>query len=320
MKVYPMQLRSLKYPLRDVVLVDMSWKLHQCWHAYNLSSNVGGVDVPTGDLYGLVKSVQAISTRKPNSAIIFCLDSKNPFRKDIDSTYKDNRDTEKPMYQKFNEVISTISLFPHVFVSALPRMEADDIIFSLAGHFSEKGLNVWIHANDKDLYQSFQFPGVRMFKKMKGSKNFDDYGPEAIKQKFGHDIPPEKLPFFRSLSGGDSSDGMFAYPRFPKELAKLIVTSCSDPEDFLKSDPEDPTLDLTEAQRNWIRRVHDQPEIMRNIYKLSKLERLDCPVFKAESDWNPVRKYRMAGTISLIERFIDEANSGPLPGIEEKYM
>lgn len=320
MNVFPAEVRSLKEPLHDVVLVDMSWKLHQCWHAYNLSSNIGGLEVPTGDIYGIVKTIQAISTRKPNATIIFCLDSKNPFRKDIDSSYKSNRDTDKPMYQKFNEVVATVSLFPHVFVSAVERMEADDVIYSLAGDFSEKGYQVWIHANDRDLYQAFQFKGVRIFKKMAGPKKFDDYGEEIIEKKFGHRIPPEKLPFFRSLSGGDSSDAMYAYPRFPKDLALMIVTSCSDPEDLLGSDPDDPTLDLTPARRNWIKRVFDQPNIMRNVYRLSKLERIKCPILKAEGSWNPVQKYQMKGTISTIKRFIDEGDGGNRPSLEERTI
>lgn len=303
-----LQLRSLRHPLKDVILADTSWLLHRSYHAYkDFSTNVQGVETGTGDIFGVLRALLMVIRRKPMSAVILCLDSRFPKRAQLAPAgdYKNGRPDSDHIYSKQNEIISTAFLFPNVYISAHQGEEADDVIYTLSQLFGERGLNVWIYANDRDLYQSLTKQNIRMFKKaQKKGMEFDSFGSEACIERFR--VSAKKIAFYRSICGGDASDNIKAYPRFPKDLAAKIVTEYEDPEDFLNGDFDA----STDARRRWVSRLRTEPEIMMSNYKLMKAWMIrDLQVFRGEGTEKYLKLYGLWGTGKTIKSMLAQADA-----------
>lgn len=81
--------------------------------------------------------------------------------------------------------------------------EADDVIGSLARHFSGQGVSVVVASPDRDLWQ---LVGPRIQCWMPGSSSRGDYvGPAEVLQAFG--VPSQHLLFYRACVG-DPSDNL----------------------------------------------------------------------------------------------------------------
>lgn len=308
-------LTSLAAPLRGVVLIDFSWLLNKSYYAYaNLSIEIDRSNgrsqemygfhscksingnkllISTGDFYGSLKCILAFARNLPHCAIILCLDSPNPEKKQILTTYKANRGDNSHVYEKIQEVVSTACLLPNVFVAYKEKKEADDLIYNLSQLFS-RYFKVLIHATDKDLYQSLTNDNIALSYK-KGT----EFGREYVEYTFG--VPPERVAFLRSICSLDTSDNVRAYPRFPRKLAIEIVKKYSNPEEFLASN----FVAKTKATQRWVDLLKSKPETMLTLYQIHKIERIpDLELYRIESTFRYLNKYRCvslkATTVKLL--------------------
>jgi len=282
------KIRSTLGPPKDLVVVDTSWVLYRCFYSYkNLSAHVGGVEVPTGDIFGFLRGLGAIITRRPQAAVVLCIDSPNTARKAENSDYKAGRESNPTVYAKLQEIVDAAMLLPGVFVSFAEGLEADDLMYSLAVACSGHMEQVFVHSGDDDLLQAVR-PNVHVFRKME-QKKFILLGQEYIQEKFGVSSS-QHLPMLRAIRG-DSSDNLKGYPRFPTKLAIKIAEKYESPLQLLQDlNPED----WEKKEWSWIKKIIEDPETITRNFSLMKLETLPQPhLYKGEGSWDSIKKYQM---------------------------
>lgn len=295
------KIRSVLGTPKDIVLVDSSWLLHRSFHAYNnLSASVGGVPVVTGDIFGFMRSIGSIIKRRPQSAVILCMDDRTEAtdRKKKHEGYKENREGNRDVYLKIDEVLATASLLPCVFIAWKAGLEADDHLFSLAKALSPAMENVYIYCGDNDLLQAVG-GNVYVFRKMH-QRGFDLLGEEYVVEKFG--VGSKGLAMLRSIRG-DSSDNLKGYSRFPSKLAIAIATRWSDAPVFLSEakqhgwEPKD---------WSWVKKIVEDPSILIRNWELMKLRRLTAShLYTALGSWNAIRKYNMRSIETLWTQILE---------------
>ncbi|KMZ12628.1 DNA polymerase I [Candidatus Burkholderia humilis] len=178
---------------KTLLLVDGSSYLYRAYHAMpDLRGPDGG---PTGVLYGMVNMLRRLR-REVNAEYSACVfDAKGKtFRDDWYADYKANRPS---MPEDLSQQIEPI----HVAVRALgwplvmiERVEADDVIGTLAVEAEKRGMKVIVSTGDKDLAQLVT-DHVTLINTMT-NETLDRAGVLA---KFG--VPPERIVDYLSLIG-----------------------------------------------------------------------------------------------------------------------
>ncbi|SAK54845.1 DNA polymerase I [Caballeronia calidae] len=178
---------------KTLLLVDGSSYLYRAYHAMpDLRGPDGG---PTGALYGMVNMLRRLR-REINAEYSACVfDAKGKtFRDDWYAEYKANRPS---MPDDLSRQIEPI----HVAVRALgwplvmiERVEADDVIGTLAVEAEKRGMKVIVSTGDKDLAQLVT-DHVTLINTMT-NETLDRAG---VQTKFG--VPPERIVDYLSLIG-----------------------------------------------------------------------------------------------------------------------
>jgi DNA polymerase-1 len=286
-------------PLKRLVLVDFSWLLHRSFHTFgNLSADIGGVQVPTGDIFGVTRTVGNLCAAFPDSAIVLCADMRSE-RGAMNSEYKANRDSEKSseVYSKINDILNAASVNPAVYIAIAQGKEADDHIFSLAQHFAEIGLEIVVYTADRDLLQSITSEKIRVLVDYKapsthsgGEHQFTWKDAQTVIQEYG--VPPHKLPFYRAFKG-DASDNLSGYTRFPTTLAVELANNFDSPKDMLSNPEKARSFATTPAQLVRVNEVLASPSKLISNYSIMRLSKMP-DLYLFESD----RSHR-----SLLERY-----------------
>ncbi|MCG1054073.1 DNA polymerase I [Mycetohabitans sp. B5] len=178
---------------KTLLLVDGSSYLYRAYHAMpDLRGPDGG---PTGALYGLINMMRRLRRDIPAeySACVFDAKGKT-FRDDWYPDYKAHR---PPMPEDLSQQIEPI----HVAVRALgwpllmiERVEADDVIGTLAVRAAQAGMNVVVSTGDKDLAQLVN-ERVTLINTMTNERLDRD----GVIAKFG--VPPERIVDYLTLIG-----------------------------------------------------------------------------------------------------------------------
>ncbi|SAK83200.1 DNA polymerase I [Caballeronia catudaia] len=178
---------------KTLLLVDGSSYLYRAYHAMpDLRGPDGG---PTGALYGMINMLRRLR-REINAEYSACVfDAKGKtFRDDWYAEYKANRPS---MPEDLSKQIEPI----HVAVRALgwplvmiERVEADDVIGTLAVAAEKRGMKVIVSTGDKDLAQLVT-DHVTLINTMT-NETLDRAG---VLTKFG--VPPERIVDYLSLIG-----------------------------------------------------------------------------------------------------------------------
>ena len=178
---------------KTLLLVDGSSYLYRAYHAMpDLRGPDGG---PTGALYGIINMMRRLRREIPAeySACVFDAKGKT-FRDDWYADYKAHRPAMPEDLAKQIEPI-------HVAVRALgwpllmiDRVEADDVIGTLAARAEKAGMNVVVSTGDKDLAQLVT-DRVTLINTMTNEKLDRD----GVLAKFG--VPPERIVDYLSLIG-----------------------------------------------------------------------------------------------------------------------
>ncbi len=197
-----------------LVLVDGSSYLYRAFHALPALSNSKGQ--PTGAMHGVIAMLRRL--RQDYEADLFAVvfDPRgSTVREDWYPEYKANR---PPMPEDLAEQIAPL----HEMVRALgypllqvDRMEADDVIGTLAKEAVAAGMKVVISTGDKDFAQLVD-EQVTLINTMDGSV-LDIAG---VEQKFG--VAPEQIVDYLTLVG-DSVDNIPGVPKVgPKTAVKWL--------------------------------------------------------------------------------------------------
>ena len=192
------------------ILVDGSSFFYRAFHA--LPPLINSKGLPTGAIYGVANMVKKLlSQYQPKYfAVIFDAPGKT-FRHEIFPEYKSHRpptpDDLKSQYHPLVNLLETMG----VKVFAIPGVEADDVIGTLAKQAESKKIPVCIATGDKDFAQIVD-PHVCLYNSM--SEQWLD--ESQIELKYG--IKPSQFIDYLTLTG-DSVDNIPGVPKCgPKQL------------------------------------------------------------------------------------------------------
>lgn len=205
-----------KIPADPFVLVDGSSYLFRAFHALPPLTNSKGE--PTGAIYGVVNMLRKLLLEyKPKHiAVVFDCKEKT-FRHEMFPEYKANR-TEMPQelapqIKPLHEVIRAMGL-PLI---AIPGVEADDVIGTLALQASKAGLFTVISTGDKDMAQLVTDNIILV-----NTMSETIYDRAGVIKKF--EVTPEQMIDYLSLIG-DSVDNIPGVHKVgPKTAVKWLQT------------------------------------------------------------------------------------------------
>ena len=199
---------------QQLVLVDGSSYLYRAFHAMPDLTNSKGL--PTGAIYGVVNMLKRLLNDHATQRVAMIFDAKGKtFRDELYPEYKANRasmpDDLRCQIEPLHEVIKALG-FPLI---AIPGVEADDVIGTLAVQAAEKGLSVVISTGDKDMAQLVN-EKVSLVDTMKNHV-MDIAG---VEKKFG--VKPDQIIDYLSLIG-DTSDNVPGVAKVgPKTAVKWL--------------------------------------------------------------------------------------------------
>ena len=203
---------------KTLVLVDGSSYLYRAYHAMpDLRAVPGDAhSAATGAIRGMVNMLQALRKEIPADYAACVFDTSGPtFREALYADYKAHR---PPMPEDLRAQIEPIHEVARLLgwkVFAIPGVEADDVIGTLARAAAQQGVEVIISSGDKDLAQLVD-GHVSIIDTMSGKKR-DVAGVIA---EFG--VPPSLMLDFQALVG-DAVDNVPGVPKVgPKTAAKWL--------------------------------------------------------------------------------------------------
>ncbi|MGH8504800.1 MAG: DNA polymerase I [Stenotrophobium sp.] len=200
--------------MKPLILIDGSSWLFRAYHALPPLTNPAGQ--PTGAVYGMGNMLRRLMKDYAPERICVVFDPPGPtFREEIYADYKANRDaTPEDLSSQFPLIIEMISALG-LPVLQIPKVEADDVIGTLAKQGVAAGLDVLIVTSDKDMAQLVN-DKVNLLDTMKSRR----MNPAGVVEKFG--VPPERIVELLALMG-DTSDNIPGVPSVgPKTAAKWL--------------------------------------------------------------------------------------------------
>jgi len=201
-------------PERTLLLVDGSSYLYRAFHALpELKSPQGE---PTGAIYGVLNMLRRLAADYEAQARAVVFDAKGrTFRDDQYPEYKAHR---APMPDELSAQVEPLSEAIRALgwpVLVVERVEADDVIATLADEATRRGWRSVISTGDKDLAQLVD-SRVTLVNTMSN----ETLDIEGVKLKFG--VPPEKIVDYLTLVG-DAIDNIPGVDKVgPKTAARWL--------------------------------------------------------------------------------------------------
>ncbi|MES2609701.1 MAG: DNA polymerase I [Pseudomonadota bacterium] len=204
---------------KTLVLVDGSSYLYRAYHAMPDLRAVPGdsTSAATGAIRGMINMMQALRKEVHADYAACIFDASGPtFRDEIYPEYKAQR---APMPDDLRSQIDPIHDVVRMLgwtVLAIPGVEADDVIGTLAVTAASQGIDVVVSSGDKDLSQLVD-EHITIIDTMNGKRR-DVAGVTA---EFG--VPPHLMVDFQTLVG-DTVDNVPGVPKVgPKTAAKWLM-------------------------------------------------------------------------------------------------
>ena len=197
-----------------LVLVDGSSYLYRAFHGLPPLTNREGM--PTGAVYGVLRMLRKLIEESCPDRVGVIFDAKGKtFRHDLYAEYKANRppmpDDLRVQIEPLYDAIQALGMPMH----AIPGVEADDVIGTLAKQGVEAGYQVLISTGDKDMAQLVN-DDVRLINTMNNSL----LKPDSVHDKFG--VNAEQIIDYLALMG-DKVDNIPGVPGVgPKTAAKWL--------------------------------------------------------------------------------------------------
>ena len=202
-------------PAKKIFLIDGSSYLYRAFHAMPpLTTSTG---LPTGAVKGVTNMLRNLRKENPDAYYLSIFDAKGKnFRHDLYKDYKANR---PPMPEELREQLSPLKEICNAMgmpVIEIPKVEADDVIATLAEMGARQGMPIVISSLDKDLMQLVEDPLIKMMNTM----NNQVYDVAGVEGKFG--VHPNQIIDYLALVG-DTSDNVPGVPKVgPKTAVKWL--------------------------------------------------------------------------------------------------
>lgn len=215
----------------SILLIDAHALIHRAFHA--LPPLTGPRGEPTGALYGLARILLKVVGRGQFTHIFAAFDRPEPtFRKDSFAEYKAHR--PKTADELITQLIEARELFRAfgIPVVEVPKVEADDIIGTLATRFAAAGHHVTILTGDLDALQLVRNPLIEVETFKKGVSETFIYDESAVKKRYG--FGPENVPDLKGIMG-DASDNIKGVPGVGEGSALKLVRAYGSVENIYKA-------------------------------------------------------------------------------------
>ena len=203
---------------KTLLLVDGSSYLYRAFHAMpDLRADPSDPSSPaTGAIRGMVNMLQKLRKDVRADYAVCIFDAKGPtFRDDLYPAYKANRSPMPPDLRSQIEPVHAVVEMLGWKVMAVPGVEADDVIGTLACMASRQAIEVIISSGDKDLSQLVD-EHITVIDTM-NDKRRDLAGVQA---EFG--VPPHLMVDYQALVG-DAVDNVPGVPKVgPKTAVKWL--------------------------------------------------------------------------------------------------
>jgi DNA polymerase I len=208
-----------KIPANRLLLVDGSSYLYRAFHAMpDLRAVPGDPSSPaTGAIRGMINMMASLRAQFPSKYAVCIFDASGPtFRDAMYPQYKAQRSPMPDDLRSQIEPIHEVMRLQGWPVVAVPGVEADDVIGTLARLGAEQGMEVIISSGDKDLSQLVN-EHITIIDTMNGKKR-DIAGVTA---EFG--VPPSLMLDYQNLVG-DTVDNVPGVEKVgPKTAAKWLM-------------------------------------------------------------------------------------------------
>ncbi|QIL78644.1 DNA polymerase I [Diaphorobacter sp. HDW4A] len=204
---------------KTLVLVDGSSYLYRAFHAMPDLRAVPGdpTSAATGAIRGMINMMQALRKEVAADYAVCVFDASGPtFRDEIYTEYKAQR---APMPDDLRSQIDPIHDVVRMLgwkVVAVPKVEADDVIATLARIAAEQGIDVVVSSGDKDLSQLVN-ERITIIDTMNGKKR----DVAGVTEEFG--VLPSLMVDFQALVG-DTVDNVPGVTKVgPKTASKWLL-------------------------------------------------------------------------------------------------
>ncbi len=209
----------LSSPYNRLLLVDGSSYLYRAFHAMpDLRAVPDDPSSPaTGAIRGMINMMASLRAQFPSQYAVCIFDASGPtFRDELYPDYKANRSAMPDDLRSQIEPIHEVMKLQGWPVVAVPGVEADDVIGTMARIGAEQGMEVIISSGDKDLSQLVN-EHITIIDTMNGKKR-DIAGVTA---EFG--VPPSLMLDYQNLVG-DTVDNVPGVEKVgPKTAAKWLT-------------------------------------------------------------------------------------------------
>ncbi|MDP3974933.1 MAG: DNA polymerase [Candidatus Jorgensenbacteria bacterium] len=217
----------------SILLIDAHALIHRTFHA--LPPLVGPEGRPTGALYGLARILLNVLKKDRFTHIFAAFDRPEPtFRKEAFKEYKAHRPPAPD--ELVSQLIEARKLFQAFGIPVVeePKVEADDIIGTLAVRFAGTDAHITILTGDLDTLQLVKDPSIAVETFKKGVSETMIYDEAAVEARYG--LPPEKLTDWKGLVG-DTSDNIPGVRGIGPKTAATLLKEFDSLEDMFRSMP-----------------------------------------------------------------------------------
>lgn len=204
--------------MEKLLLVDGNVLMHRSYHALPPFKTSKGV--PTNVLYGFLSILHKTIIDFHPEHVLVCFDTPSPtFRNKLLETYQ----AQRPKID--NDFIVQIPFVKEALDKAgivhmeLDGYEADDLIGTIASHYKNNRIQVFILSGDKDLMQLVD-TNVFMISPQIGFAKMKIYSPIEVKEKMG--VSPQLIPDYKAIAGDPSDNYIGAKGIGPKTALKLL--------------------------------------------------------------------------------------------------
>ena len=197
-------------------MIDGTAYVYRAYHAMNQANLTTSDGKPTGAVRTMVTMLKGIIRNYEPDYMVTVFDAKGKtFRDDIFPEYKANRPPMPDDFRSQYEIIQKLVPALGIPVLSIPKVEADDVIGTLAVQAEKQNISTVIASNDKDLAQLVT-DRILLRDEMRNN----EMDPNGIQEKFG--VPPNRIADYLALVG-DTSDNIPGVPMVgPKTASKWL--------------------------------------------------------------------------------------------------
>lgn len=286
--------------MKTLLLIDGNAIMHRAYHALPPFKTREGT--PTNMIFGFFSMIHKAITEYNVDHVLIAFDTPKPnFRQKMLKAYQAHRPKADDEF---------IQQIPHlrdlIDKSGIIRLEkdgyeADDIIGTVAHHYKNNSIRVFILTGDKDILQLVD-ENVFVIAPKIGLTNIDVYNHEQVINRMG--VAPDKIPDLKALIGDPSDNYPGARGIGPKTAIRLIE-QFGNVENLFKN------VDKIESEkvRKIIKDHIEDIKLSKNLATIVCNVDIEIPLEKTHFEgFNPAMKSDMEKLqlFSLIRRFFDE--------------